>query len=342
MNLSNIKGDAMLNHSGKYSKFESINPSCSIDKIGGVIRWTFLYYTIHRVTSDKCNYNLSSTTINDDTKVCSMDHTKLPSPRFHKPNRIVLRPRRHDFLFLTKEKENSLFGSEDESGVPLWKDSDEVTFRLALHEVARKRQKINQSQSSHLPLLNASSDSSSCPLSISRPISSWQRKSISALSDDERWIFSCKYQKLWRYDKKPSKKQRRTPVVVYPDIFGVDFGYQYLNTTKEDDKETKSRWTQIMDSTNDIASVLPLVRSMGATITPHLHSKVTHILGTFQSLEGIVMLDDMELIHQYHSNGNALYKRLFEFKTTTVGRNDFSPSPISLISTDWIRNQWSD
>ncbi len=332
----------MINHNGKFSKlFQSKYSSYSFDKIGGVVRWTFLYYIAHHVSLGTCNYNLNST-INDDFKTNFIDLEPLPSPRFHKPNRVVLRPRRHDFLFLTKEKENHLFGSEDESGLLLWNDSDELTFRRALNEVNRKRQKQVQTQSSHLSLFKVKSDSPHRPLSISCPTSSWQRKALSALDGDERWIFSSKYQKLWSYDKNSSKKQIQTPAVVYPDIFGIDFGFKCLSTTKDYDEQTKSRWKHIIDSTNDVASVLPLVRSMGATITPHLHSKVTHILGTFRSLEDIVALDDIELIHQYHFNGNELYKRLLELKTTKVGTYNDSPVPISLISTDWIRNQWPD
>jgi len=159
----------------------------------------------------------------------------------------------------------------------------------------------------------------------------WQCEALDHLKAQERWIVSPQRQELWHYTT--SSTEDAPSVVIYPDMFGSDFGLceetAVINERRSGDE--KDRWTHASVSFDAIASVLPLARAMGAMVTPHLHNGVTHILCDLQ--EGFDQVDNIDQITKYsflnENRGNDLIKRVNSINAKCI-----------FIGPDWIRNTW--
>merc|ERR1712137_849693 len=147
--------------------------------------------------------------------------------------------------------------------------------------------------------------------STSIPIQ-WQHRSAYEMGP-ERWVLTTLHQS--------DIGATATNLVVYPDIFR-GFGIREENEVKREELAgTKSdRWQdQIDDPLDTIASCLPLARALGAIVTPHLHSGVTHVIcnikqdGEFKCFgKRISLLKDFKDVQQ----GERLMERIEEIYTT--------------------------
>ena len=130
-------------------------------------------------------------------------------------------------------------------------------------------------------------------------------------------------------------------MVVYPDLFQEgDFGFLNERDASEDQMQDlpSSRWMNIRKEhlRNHISSVLPLMAAMGAHITPHLHSGVTHVLCHLKSPQSQVWQPDTSNeIFSDQDRGKLLNSRLLELEGNQRDRN------VTLISPAWVRMRWA-
>jgi hypothetical protein len=75
-------------------------------EIGGVLKWTFLYSTVHRMRSI--------------------------------PKQIKILPKRHDYLVLSKNSEQKFLENKDIYGLYLHEDTNLLEFERAMLEVGRE------------------------------------------------------------------------------------------------------------------------------------------------------------------------------------------------------------
>lgn len=176
----------------------------------------------------------------------------------------------------------------------------------------------------------------------SRPLKTrkWQAIALQELEANERWVMSCQHQPLWPYRSKTDASETTQLVILYPDMFGDDFGCTRRSKSEAmDDKASGVRRKTNSASSAapyQIASSLPLASIMGALVTPNLHEGVTHVLcelqdGTshvkWQAGMGSDCFRDPE-------HGRRLLNRLEKV-------NDGVQS-VSLVSADWVRNTWKE
>jgi hypothetical protein len=103
-----------------------------IHQIGGIVKWTFLYSTVHRLDSGS-----------DTSKVM---------------------PRRHDYIIMSRFAKENLLQSEDSYGLHLYDNTNMVDFKRALLEVQRQERRDDkegqQPQKKRVRLEPASEDES--------------------------------------------------------------------------------------------------------------------------------------------------------------------------------------
>jgi hypothetical protein len=116
------------------------------------------------------------------------------------------------------------------------------------------------------------------------------------------------------------------PAILYPDLFGDDFG---LEKSEDASSAVGLRRVGTTDGLS-LAALIPLVESMGAFVTPHLHEKVTHILCLLKHHDILfweISLSSDALEHQYLHE--ELKKR---FRNTR--------QKIKLVSPQWVKKTW--
>eukprot|EP00804_Cyclotella_cryptica_P017290 CCRYP_019569-RA/>CCRYP_019569-RA protein AED:0.15 eAED:0.15 QI:2748/0.77/0.7/1/0.66/0.7/10/0/599 len=181
---------------------------------------------------------------------------------------VMARPRRSDYLLMTKSAATALNDTEDEHGLRIDEVSNMIDFKRALEVVGRnnsaKRQRVS-------------------PLNT-KATSTWQSTAISSIEECDRWVFRCKLQKLWPYKKDSTSRCRLS--VVYPDVF-IDVGLEEEEDAGNDENNSNgSRWDNSVargKRQGSVLAVLPLLQVMGAEVATHLHSGVTHILCEMKS-----------------------------------------------------------
>ncbi|KAL3924697.1 MAG: hypothetical protein SGILL_000884, partial [Bacillariaceae sp.] len=97
---------------------------------------------------------------------------------------------------------------------------------------------------------------------------------------DERWILSSCNTALWPYREKATPDAYPIEeVVLYPDVF-VDFGLKDPKYAVDDilSGANGKRWNSILPDMDVCMAVVPLARTMGALVTPHLHRGVNTVL----------------------------------------------------------------
>jgi hypothetical protein len=178
------------------------------------------------------------------------------------------------------------------------------------------------------------------PLKKSRK---WPAIALDALNPDERWILSCGHQPLWPYTTKGYDSKVAAVVILYPDLFGFDFGLLSETSIARNAEigAVDARWKRA-DSTpqsNGIASVLPLARVMGALVTPRLHTGVTHILCELREGTDFVVWTTTTEPSCFRdlATGQRLLNRLVKLDTDRAASH-----VVSLVSVKWIREMWDE
>jgi len=103
------------------------------------------------------------------------------------------------------------------------------------------------------------------------------------------------------------------------------------------------RWKNMMGrrTMGNVAAVLPLAKALGAIVTPHLHSGVTHVLCALKrhkmlkwsSMHPLTIFSDKE-------SGSRLHERLISLEES-FALDGASEKSVLLISPDWLEEVWN-
>ena len=229
-------------------------------------------------------------------------------------------PRQSDFLVISESVKTTLQATEDQYGLHIKNIASRPDFARALEEI--RRHKSRKKGTNIIP---------------------WQKHAMENFTPLERWIFCGKAQKLWPYGKHADVDS--SLCILYPDLF-VDPGREV-----EDDKNKVAisanespRWKEVMMSKTlgSVASVLPLAKALGAIVTPHLHSGVTHVLCdlkrhtklTWKSRGSCDIFTDKK-------SGLQLHERLVSLEESAVLEGNVDKH-VLLVSPDWLEGIWND
>ena len=160
----------------------------------------------------------------------------------------------------------------------------------------------------------------------------WQLKGSTELPKEERWTLSTDFTSLWPYNTNEGCTQHS--VVLYPDIFSSGYGFSAENEATEElsSNSKSSRWINVEAGFDEITSILPLVCTMGGSVTPHLHSGVTHI--------ACLLKDDSEIsVEHAKSNDLFLGKERGVALLEYISHNFPETNQMKLVSPRWIRNK---
>mmetsp|Transcript_12719 Transcript_12719/g.22300 ORF Transcript_12719/g.22300 Transcript_12719/m.22300 type:complete len:877 (-) Transcript_12719:136-2766(-) len=276
-------------------------------EMGGILKWTFVYSIVSKFLKH----------LDDDASGYEKSIKKdWPS---------LAHPRRSDFLVMSDTAKTTLQATEDDYGLRINEIASSIDFARALEEVGRQKstKKGNRILTSVL----------------------WQNHAMKNVADHERWIFSGKAQKLWPYGEHADVN--RSLCILYPDLF-ADLG---LEEEEEADNGVLSvdetlRWKDAMESKSlgKVAASLPLAKALGAIVTPHLHSGVTHVLCDLKrhkmlkwsSMHPLTIFSDAE-------SGSRLHERLISLEeSAALDRASDSDKSVLLVSPDWLEERWNE
>ena len=306
----------MLNNCTEVDDSKKNAPARRLLEIGGVVKWTFVYSIVwkflNRLEEEKVNSGVSYDSL-------SIDNNSIKS---HCPE--LAHPRRSDYLLMSPAAEKILTQREDSYGLSINETSNIIDFQRSLEEVGRQRiQQDDEPKSKQQTHPQKAKHLSMIP---------WQICAMKDFDEGQRWVFGGRAQKLWPYVKDLSDSSSSL-VVMYPDLFS-DLGCEDANDLK---LEGDHQWNNISASkaVGSISSVLPLARAMGAIVTSHLHSGVTHILCELKRhkiLEWSATLS--RAVYSNEESGIRLHDRLLSLEESGAG--------ILLVSPDWVNEKWHD
>lgn len=277
-------------------------------QMGGVTKWTF-------------PFSIVSKFLNSLGSNASLDEKSIKK---YWPT--LARPRRSDYLVMTKAAATSLNDVEDDYGLRINELSNFTDFQRALEEVGRQTSK-RQRLSLHTE--------------IARP---WQLSVLNDFDESDRSIFGGKLQALWPYAEKASTPGTSL-TIIYPDLF-VKLGLEDEERVKmEDVNETQSRrWDEVPQSKKlgPIAASLPLAKVMGAIVTPHLHSGVTHVLCEMKRNKSLAWSSTLPRnVFTDPTAGSRLRERLLSLEeSATFDRR--SHKGVLLVTPEWLEEKWGE
>lgn len=225
-------------------------------------------------------------------------------------------PRRSDLLIVSEVARTSLGTIEGNYGLQISEVAGTLDFVRALKEVGRQCQQI-VNRVDGVP---------------------WQVRALNNFEESERWVFGGKVQKLWPYQK--HLDTNCSICILYPDMF-KDLGFEEQeDASKEALKFTESpRWKDVIESKSlgKLAASLPLAKALGAIVTPHLHSGVSHVLCDlnrrqlkWSSMHPISIYSDAE-------SGSRLHERLITLEE--ILGPDWPG--VFLVSPVWLEETWN-
>lgn len=226
----------------------------------------------------------------------------------------MLKPRFFDFVVQSKQ-----FGDAPLPSIWHYGPLDTVTMKQALNllqegdKADQRKAKKRKSKSKLVP---------------------WQVDGLKNLAQEKRWVLSCEYEKLWPYGSGSAgvsafgpASEDKQPVIVYPDLFGDNFG---LCNAASRGANAAERWEQALPSAKSsaLASSLPLLRCMGSRVTHQLSKHVTHVLCDLNTEATSISWHpgDVLAVFADKDHGRALQERLED----SVGH------PVLLISRGWV------
>ena len=277
-------------------------------EMGGVLKWTFVYAIV-----SKCLKELDDSSGYERTIKNDWPH--------------LAEPRRSDFLVMSDAAKTNLQSSEDDYGLRINQIAKPLEFGRALEEVGRQ-----------MSILKKRRDDDTTP---------WQTLAMSSFDENERWIFGGKIQKLWPYSKESvmNDDEDNSLFILYPDLFD-DLGFE---EQEDADKESSCvvvspRWEETMASKKlgKVNAALPLAKALGAIVTPHLHSGVTHVLCdlrkhktiNWSSMHPLTIYSDIE-------SGKLLNERLDSLEESAAISRSGERS-VMLVSPEWLEEQMGE
>lgn len=252
------------------------------------------------------------------------------------PNTELPCPSRHDYLVLGK---SANFDDEgDVFGIQLWKkDINIFDLKRGLEEVKRTRRLEEDNRSDDKKRLKLRGQLSR--VNAKNYLVPWQYAAVESLPAQDRWIVAGGMENLWNFRSSNAEEGRAT--VIYPDLFDDDFGLKeedaVLERVLSGDPET--RWECVPQEVQmgRVFSSLPLARTMGAQVTPHLHNGVTHILCLLKGCETTFWQADsfQPELFEYQERAMKLHRRLLK-----LHKDDDEPTVVKFVSPQWVRAQF--
>lgn len=273
-------------------------------KIGGVLKWTFIVSVVHV-------WKLEIETFKAEPGQDIGNIFRSSSIKSTHPH--LLKPTPYQYLVPTWAGTK---GGDNIFGISKTEVCTLIAFKRSLEEVANeaerdraKRTRPNTAPSTILP---------------------WQ---YNARDVEMMWSLGGKVCKLWPTcgQHKPSN----TIIVVYPDLFDLDFGERGCSSALEHVKsgQVQERWQKVSSKTCVVASCIPLARAMGAQVTPHLHNGVTHVLCELK--QDLLRWRDFDAqLFQHPTQANRI-------KTRLSGMHK-GPCDVTFVSPGWVRSQWEE
>jgi hypothetical protein len=271
-------------------------------KIGGVLKWTFIVSVVHLWKQEIENFKAEPG--QDIESIFRSSSIKSTHPHF-------LKPTPYHYLvpsWADNKGDDNIFGISKTEACTL------IDFKRSLEEVANeaerdwaKRSRPNTAPTRFIP---------------------WQ---YNASDPEMMWSLGGNVCKLWPFHRQYSLSN--TIIVIYPDLFELDFGELGCSSALEQVKsgQVQDRWQQVSSTTGVVASCLPLARAMGAQVTPHLHNGVTHVLCELK--QDLLAWRDFDATFFQHP------KRANRIKTRLSGMHK-SQCDVLFVSPGWVRSQW--
>lgn len=239
----------------------------------------------------------------------------------------LARPRRADYLLMTKSAAASLSNTEDEYGLRIDDESNLIDFQRALEIIGKehtsKKQRLSPRPGEAKP--------------------TWQSTAISSLDKSDRWVFGGKMQKLWPYDYGATSSQRRL-TVVYADVF-TDLGFEEEVDAKNEERiNDRIRWKNNVAACKQgsLFAVIPLLQVMGAVVSSHLHSGVTHILCEMKSRKILKWTSTLpRSVFANSAAGALMHERLLSLEESAV-LNGKKWEHVMLVSPEWVMETWDE
>jgi hypothetical protein len=171
------------------------------------------------------------------------------------------------------------------------------------------------------------------------PPPSWQDEATKQLKSEELWAMDCGNQPLWPYKREGNSKDA-TKVILYPDVFGSDFGNEEASVPTGVDFAINDcgRWRLVSDQSllGVITPAISLARVCGAYVTSHLHVGVTHVLCDLKGESNHIVEYEPGLtedVFRDPSNGRLVLARLARLEKLRRSIRH----RIYLVSPDWLR-----
>ena len=224
--------------------------------------------------------------------------------------------RRSDYLAISDVAKHSLNDTEDDFGLRVHRESNLIDFERALEGVAKQIESMGSAKNPP----------------------PWLSRATKDVSINDRWMFELGHQKMFPYSKVVGPTGDH--VILYPDVFDTFGEEEEADATKE--KTDSLRWElDVMDDLSDIASVLPLVRAMGAFVSSHLHSGVTHVLCELKTRKSIQWSSRLSphVVFADADDGRLLHERLLSLEETlSIRKLNFG---VLLVTPVWFEEIWN-
>ena len=272
----------------------------------GVLKWTFLYSLVHRWLKLEYGkkrkgdlFDVGSGHEHDDGEPC----IRLTFP-------ALLQPKNHHFLVRSKAVQKKIgeeiFNLNNPDPVSL------IDLKRALEETTAGKLEVD----------------------CCRP---WQYMGIHVMPEENRWALACQHSVFWPYPSKGAGENDSQPMVLYPDVFQSGFGnFDREQATMESLAGKKcARSEQVDDTCGSVLSALPLARAMGALISCHLHSGVTHILCDLIDGLETVYFDSVNVeSFRNAARGESLVRYMLRSRKMCEGWS------VLLMSPSFLRAKW--
>jgi len=144
-----------------------------------------------------------------------------------------------------------------------------------------------------------------------------------------------------KFDEIPWQIHATSSFVLYPDLF-EDLGFEEQEHVEKDLLSEPMRWQDVMESKSlgDLSATLPLAKALGAIVTPHLHSGVTHVLCDLKRHKMLKWTSMLPInVYSDAESGLRLHERLNSLEESAALESAIERS-VLLVTPDWLEEQW--
>ena len=329
-----IRGYDIERDRGKKKRKKDSSQASSDANVPGVLKWTYVLSVVYRwfniKEAQKQKIMLESGYSSEDDEDDEMECIENTIPG-------ILQPRFFDFLAQSED-----YGDDPVEAVWRHGKLDATSMKRATVFLQDSKARLSKRRKPPLELEDSLH---------------WHQAGLLGLGDEDRWVLSCQFENLWPYRKangESNEKKEKSgcvcdnpslwfldsdldggAVIVYADLFGDNFGLKEKDDAYGDDRND-DRWKNLAFDVKmgGLASSLPLLRSMGAIVTCHLHNFTTHILCDLVLEKEYALWkpgDTVENLFRNKHHGQKLSERL----------EKMLDRPILLVSRGWVFSKWN-